>query len=387
MPIRPMSFVDQPFVRGMHVPDVRSLADMIQQRGALMGQMALQRGQGAQATWAGLANAFNQYQQMVQQRQQQQAVLAQRQQEQQAAEALKRDEMAARAAERQEAERQRQATEARLGRAEERATLSDLRAEAADLPTGVVSSEMADRYRPTGRIQILDGAPVLMRTPTQARQAEQDAAAIAGRAEDDRRQAARDAATAQYQRESLDIQRNRSEAGPRPLTPNAESQLINRYVTQWTTQTKPYREIQRQIGMMDAGLEAARRGDMAAGNEAVLQTFLKVLDPNSVVREGEFWRLQQGQSLLKRIQAVVQRVPQGGWVTLDELEKYARLAREVGESVSSHNAGVRSRIQRNLQRYNIPEELVFDDPPADNTRTPNPSQPSRRGANPFAPQR
>lgn len=152
-------------------------------------------------------------------------------------------------------------------------------------------------------------------------------------------------------------------SGARPMTEGQRVQLTNQLVRQWTTATKPHKDIQRQIAMMDAGLAAARRGDMAAGNEAVLQTFLKVLDPGSVVREGEFWRLMQGQSLLKRIEAAVRRVPQGGWVTLDELEKYGKLAHEVEQAVAKHSDGARGRIQRTADTYEIPQELIFEGEP------------------------
>lgn len=149
-------------------------------------------------------------------------------------------------------------------------------------------------------------------------------------------------------------------SGPRPLTEGQRVQLTNQLVKQWTTAVKPYRDIQRQVTMMEAGIDAARRGDLAAGNEAVLQTFLKVLDPNSVVREGEFWRLQQGQSFISRARAAVQRIQDGGWVPLPELEKYARLARDVETAIAKHHTGARARIQRTAESYDIGPELIFD---------------------------
>lgn len=152
-------------------------------------------------------------------------------------------------------------------------------------------------------------------------------------------------------------------SGPRPMTDGQRVQLTNQLVRQWTTANKPYQDVRRQVAMMDAGMAAARRGDIAAGNEAVLQTFMKVLDPNSVVREGEFWRLMQGQSLLKRVESAVQRVHSGGWVPIGELEKYAKLAREVETAVARHSDGTRKRIQRTADEYEIAPELIFDSEP------------------------
>ena len=147
--------------------------------------------------------------------------------------------------------------------------------------------------------------------------------------------------------------------GPRPLTQNAEAQMIGRLANQWTTVNKPVTELDRQLAIMDAGVEAEKRGDVAQANEVVLQTFLKVIDPNSVVREGEFWRLQQGQSLINRAKAAYQRIKDGGWVTGDELKKYAQLAHEIRDSLVKSQEPTRRRLSATADRYNIPHELIF----------------------------
>jgi hypothetical protein len=152
-------------------------------------------------------------------------------------------------------------------------------------------------------------------------------------------------------------------AAQRPLTQTAEAQMIGRLANQWVSVNKPVVELDRQLAIMDAGVEAEARGDVAQANEVVLQTFLKVIDPNSVVREGEFWRLQQGQSLVNRAKAAVQRITTGGWVTGEELKKYARLAHEIRDSLAKSQEPTRKRIGATAERYNIPPELIFADQP------------------------
>lgn len=199
------------------------------------------------------------------------------------------------------------------------------------------------------------------RAQTLGLQRERDAAAAAARAADDARLNQQLQETIRHNKALERAATARS--GVRPMTEGQRVQLTNQLVRQWTTANKPYQDIRRQVVMMDAGLAAARRGDLAAGNEAVLQTFLKVLDPNSVVREGEFWRLMQGQSLLKRAESAVQRLHSGGWVPLSELETYAKLAREVESAVAKHSGGTRRRIQRTADEYEIAPELIFDAEP------------------------
>jgi len=170
----------------------------------------------------------------------------------------------------------------------------------------------------------------------------------------------------------------------RPITQTAEANLINRLNTQWNKATTPARELAQQVTTMRSGIAAADRGDIAQGTEAVLQPFLKILDPNSVVREGEFWRLQAGQGYLARAQGIVQRLTKGGFIPLDELKKYARLAEEIATRYDDYVKAERGRIGKVAERYNIPPELVFE---ADGT-TASPGATTtpgaRPGTNPFS---
>lgn len=147
------------------------------------------------------------------------------------------------------------------------------------------------------------------------------------------------------------------------LSPAMESNVINRLTTQWTNATKPAADLSRQIKMMDAGLEAARRGDLAQGAQAVLITFQKILDPTSVVRESEYARSAAGLALDDRVKGAVERLAKGGaGVPLTELEKFANLAREaVKKQTTGYTEAIKERIGRQADHFKIPRELVFED--------------------------
>lgn len=171
-----------------------------------------------------------------------------------------------------------------------------------------------------------------------------------------------------YQR-LLRVRKEMGQADDRPrstnvtITPTAESNIVNRLVAQWDKAAGPARELTRQSKLMDAGLAAARRGDMAAGSQAVLVTFQKILDPTSVVRESEYARSSAGQALLARIEGAAQRISQGGaGVPLAELEKFANLAREfVAASSGDYLNAQKARIGRTAAHYKIPPDLIFED--------------------------
>lgn len=150
--------------------------------------------------------------------------------------------------------------------------------------------------------------------------------------------------------------------GSTGLTPNMESQVINRLAGQWTTASKPARDLERQVSLMEKGIDAARRGDLAQGAQTVLVTFQKILDPTSVVRESEFDRSAAGQSLINRVKGAMERLKSGGaGIPLGELEKFAALAREAAEAQrGSRLDAIQERIGKVADRYKIPRELVFE---------------------------
>jgi hypothetical protein len=150
--------------------------------------------------------------------------------------------------------------------------------------------------------------------------------------------------------------------GPGGLTQNAESQVINRLSNQWTETNKTAVALDQQVRIMDAGLAAARAGDLAQGGQTVLVTFQKILDPNSVVRESEFDRSREGQALMDRARGAFERLTKGGpGVPIAELEKYAALAKQIASAQRNSRTGaIKERLGKNADRYNIPRELIFE---------------------------
>lgn len=146
------------------------------------------------------------------------------------------------------------------------------------------------------------------------------------------------------------------------LSPTAESNVINRLSNQWTAASKTANELERQVAIMKAGMDAARRGDLAQGAQAVLVTFQKILDPTSVVRESEFDRSAAGQSLMNRARGAAERLTRGGaGIPLPELEKFATLAADMAKAQrGSRLASIQERLGKTADRYKIPRELVFE---------------------------
>ena len=149
---------------------------------------------------------------------------------------------------------------------------------------------------------------------------------------------------------------------PERTTPEqAKFEHVRSLAGDWEDATKPVRALSRQRDLMQIGLEAARDGDMAAGSQAVLVTFQKILDPTSVVRESECARSSSGLSVFERVKGAAEKLGKGGaGVSIKELQGFARLADEaVTQLGNGWLTQEQDRIGRFADAYNIPREYVF----------------------------
>jgi hypothetical protein len=146
------------------------------------------------------------------------------------------------------------------------------------------------------------------------------------------------------------------------LSPAGENTFLGRAGREWDKATEVNRSLSRQVRVMESGLKAAGAGDLAAGSQAVLVTFQKILDPTSVVRESEYARSAQGQALLARMEGALEQIKAGGaGVPLSELKKYSALAREIATSASGYEKTVRSRLTKQAGRFGVDPTLIFGD--------------------------
>lgn len=130
----------------------------------------------------------------------------------------------------------------------------------------------------------------------------------------------------------------------------------------WTKTNTSIKEMNRQFGLMQTGLNRFKQGDKLGGSQAVLVTFQKILDPTSVVRESEYARSASGLSLLSQLEGYAERLSQGGaGVPLSDLAGMVETARQMLSSMQAYTNGQRKRIGAAASQYGIDPALVFDD--------------------------
>jgi len=114
----------------------------------------------------------------------------------------------------------------------------------------------------------------------------------------------------------------------KPLTPKERVDQETKFADEWQKALEGRDAIRESLGMMEAGLERVD-ADPIGGSQAVLVTFQKILDRNSVVRESEYARSKDGLSALDWLQGQYDRYKSGGVgvpkTVLEEMVKTARL--------------------------------------------------------------
>jgi hypothetical protein len=150
-----------------------------------------------------------------------------------------------------------------------------------------------------------------------------------------------------------------------PLTTMNRYTITKDLSTAWRTAAKPIHEMERQMKLMEVGLQRYRSGDKPGGAEAVRVTFEKILDPGSVVREGEYNRQGELQPFFDRLQAHVKSLAAGGGnISESGLAAMVETARQMTKAMGGAYEGERKRISDMADEYKIRRNLIFGEAPA-----------------------
>jgi hypothetical protein len=145
-----------------------------------------------------------------------------------------------------------------------------------------------------------------------------------------------------------------------PLSTAQRFQATTDLAAEWTKIEAPRREMERQLLLMNTGLERFREGDKTGGSQAVLVTFQKILDPDSVVRVSEYQRSAEGLSLWQRMEGYRDRLLEGGaGVPEAELALMVGTAQAFVDGMATWNDLERDRIRGTAEEFGIDPERVF----------------------------
>ena len=171
--------------------------------------------------------------------------------------------------------------------------------------------------------------------------------------------AARRASDAAAAKSGAEAQRARAEADqmaagiiPVEKRPDAEGKFRKEY----SDQTKGYQEVKSAYGRVLASQETA------AGDLALIFNYMKMLDPGSVVREGEFATAQNATGVPERIQNLYNNLVRGERLNPDQRKMFGKQAEGLYKQAQTQEATVRTGIERIAKGYGLNTSNIFYTP-------------------------
>jgi transcriptional regulator with XRE-family HTH domain len=205
-------------------------------------------------------------------------------------------------------------------------------------------------------------------TRAQVKQAE--AAAAASRAAEKKSGAEAEKAKAEADRIALGII-------PEEKRPEAESKLRKEYIDN----TKDFSSIRDAYGKIVSVSDPKTPDEEGPSDLALIFSYMKMLDPGSVVREGEFATAQNAAGVPDRIRNQFNNLQTGGRLNPEQRKSFRRQAEKLYDVSAKREQEVRTGLSRIGKGYGLNLENVFYSPGG----VEKPMPPAERAAQPTNP--
>lgn len=108
-----------------------------------------------------------------------------------------------------------------------------------------------------------------------------------------------------------------------------------------------------------ANIDASAQAKNGTGDIALITSFMKMLDPGSVVRETEFANAQKTAGLLAKLKNSAKRVKDGQLLSDEERAAFANLSKQYMDAAEKQEGGVRDSLGIVVKNYGLNSENVF----------------------------
>jgi hypothetical protein len=121
--------------------------------------------------------------------------------------------------------------------------------------------------------------------------------------------------------------------------------------------SKPY------LSMREAYQRVKSAKPDAAGDLSLIFAYMKILDPNSVVREQEFANAQNAAGVPDRVRNLYNQVMQGTRLNPEQRRQFLSQAEALFDNAKTNQKQVRDTYSNRAKQWGIPEHMVLDDDP------------------------
>jgi len=144
-------------------------------------------------------------------------------------------------------------------------------------------------------------------------------------------------------------------SGPAGLS-TAQGNTALKFQDDYARDSKPY------VTMRDAyqRLKSASATPDAAGDLSMIFAYMKLLDPNSVVREQEFANAQNAAGVPDRIRNAYNNAMKGTRLTPEQRQQFVAQAEGIFNSAKQNQKKVRQTYSNRAKQWEIPDTMVLD---------------------------
>ncbi len=144
------------------------------------------------------------------------------------------------------------------------------------------------------------------------------------------------------------------------LTPQRKLSMGLQLRKQYDKETASAQELNKQFGRMTAGIDAIIQNNAwNPGSQSILVTFQKILDEDSVVRESEYARSEQGLALKDRLRGLMLRMGEGGpGVPKEQLQEFVAVAEAFVRGAYESAMEKKSMFEGFAQDYQLDPRLI-----------------------------
>ena len=136
---------------------------------------------------------------------------------------------------------------------------------------------------------------------------------------------------------------------PAEKRPEAEAKFRKEY----SDQTKGYQEVKSAYGRVKAS------EDSAVGDLSLIFGYMKMLDPGSVVREGEFATAQNAAGVPERVMNIYNKVVSGERLNAGQRKAFKGQAEKLYQTAAEQEKTVRQGIERISKGYGLNTANIF----------------------------
>jgi hypothetical protein len=106
-------------------------------------------------------------------------------------------------------------------------------------------------------------------------------------------------------------------------------------------------------------IEASAQDKTGAGDIALITSFMKMLDPGSVVRETEFATAQDTGGLFVKLKNALSKAQTGEFLTDIQRKEFSSLSRRYMDAAKNQEKGVRAGLNKVVKNYKLNPDNVF----------------------------